>query len=637
MENPPVSFSTTPVNTSVSPALLLTVNRRFGLRLTSWLLGYGLLFCAWGVYNAWPVELWVSLAWFFLNLALASWLYRACRFGLETPERVSEWEALISFLLLAIGVASGLLLLMALGWVSVGVIYLQPTRPKVSWEDWFKLPVLFLFSLPFWLDLTGGRYDWTALVSGDSGGDLPRLGTDSGWLRYLLTLQLCLMVLIAAVRGAVFWLCLPLLLLWLAISKTIITLWLGDAHPELAEWLWWQLEILGVIGLAWLGHKRSKSPLPAWLQSIFASGLSRERSYSLLLASLVIMLQQNAMVEGCLAESPRHLALLEAILLGLVLFWLRYRGAAGAVHGDSRSLLAFSLGVLLAGEWMDVNALRQLALGGWLVCLASWRRAWSLGSLSLALATWLMVLPSATLWLTPAGIPAPKAEFVRPVLFWLGLAAFVLVSFRRRYYPEVPSVSDTIWQPTRRLAQILLGLLLLFQTMSAFWREPSGSLPDRPSISANLVVESETPVRALNRNMADSRQWRLQWQNQPVTWMVARPINIPSKLEAPERALRAVGWQVVQRRIVAHPHGQAVALQLKRREQRGSALYWFEQGESAFVHYLRARNILWSGWNLSRRDLRRVMLLSETVPDPAPLRALVQTTGQGTPHSGMTD
>jgi len=61
---PACLFLNHPCEHSVSPALLLTVNRRFGLRLTSWLLGYGLLFCAWGVYNAWPVELWVSLAGF---------------------------------------------------------------------------------------------------------------------------------------------------------------------------------------------------------------------------------------------------------------------------------------------------------------------------------------------------------------------------------------------------------------------------------------------------------------------------------------------------------------------------------------------------------------------------------------------
>lgn len=257
--------------------------------------------------------------------------------------------------------------------------------------------------------------------------------------------------------------------------------------------------------------------------------------------------------------------------------------------------------------------------------------------MALALATWLMVLPSATQWLTSAGFPAAKAELIRPVLFWLGLAAFVLVSFRHRYYPEAVPVSDAAWKPTRRLVQIFLGLLLLFQTISAFWREASGSLPDRPSIAADIVVESETPIQALNRNMADSRQWRLQWQNQPVIWTVARPVFSPSRLEAPERALRAVGWQVVQRRIVAHPRGQAVVLQLKRREQRGSAMYWFEQGESAFVHYLRARSVLWSGWNLSRRDLRRVMLLSETVPDPAPLRALVQTARRGVPRPDVRE
>lgn len=636
MENPAVHFAKTLVNPPVSPALLLTVKQRFGLRVVSWLLGYGLLFCVWGVYNAWPVELWVSLACFFLNVALAGWLYRTCHFGLETPERVSEWEALISFLLLAIGVASGLLLLMALGWISVGAVYLRPAKPNISWEEWFKLPFLFLFSLPFWLDLIGSRYDWVALLSDNPGEVLPRLGANLGWLHWLLIIQLSLMIMMAAVRGVVFWLSLPCLLFWLAINQ-VLARWLAETHPNLAELLRWHLEILGVIGLAWLGHKRSKSPLPAWLQSIFTSGLSRERSYSLLLASVVIMLQQSALVEGYLADSPRRLALLEAILLGLAWLWLRYRGAAGAVHGYSLSLLAFSLGILLAAEWTDVNALRHLALGGLLICLASWRRAWPLRSLALALATWLMVLPSATQWLTSAGFPAAKAELIRPVLFWLGLAAFVLVSFRHRYYPEAVPVSDAAWKPTRRLVQIFLGLLLLFQTISAFWREASGSLPDRPSIAADIVVESETPIQALNRNMADSRQWRLQWQNQPVTWTVARPVFSPSRLEAPERALRAVGWQVVQRRIVAHPRGQAVVLQLKRREQRGSAMYWFEQGESAFVHYLRARSVLWSGWNLSRRDLRRVMLLSETVPDPAPLRALVQTARRGAPRPDVKD
>jgi len=203
-------------------------------------------------------------------------------------------------------------------------------------------------------------------------------------------------------------------------------------------------------------------------------------------------------------------------------------------------------------------------------------------------------------------------------LIWLIASLIVFGVVASRVPRQLPpkSLTDTDWQPVKRFAFIMLCLLVGFQAISAFW-------PEAQAFETARVTErkmSSHPAgndSPLSREpMAFVQRWPLRWAGCTGELVVGWPDGEPVRLHAPELSLAVDGWRVAHRRLVPHSNGQAVSLTLTRGKQIRSAVYWFQSSDRAFTDYLRARHILWSGWNLNRRDVRLVIAWSdEAQPD----------------------
>jgi hypothetical protein len=124
---------------------------------------------------------------------------------------------------------------------------------------------------------------------------------------------------------------------------------------------------------------------------------------------------------------------------------------------------------------------------------------------------------------------------------------------------------------------------------------------------------------------ARARRVSFNLNNRMADLFIAQPFAEPVNLQSPELTLKRAGWRVLRRKLTGQPRGQVVELALERNGQAGSALCWFQWGDQAFAHYLRARNILWSGWNLNRRDLFVVILVGDNVAQPDDLLQFAAT------------
>ncbi|MBU6399958.1 MAG: hypothetical protein KGS61_06550 [Verrucomicrobia bacterium] len=592
----------------------------FRLRLSIWLSGYLILVLTWGRYNAWPAALVVCLVFFPLNLALAGWLYQQNRIRFEAAPQISEWDALIGFLILAIGVASGLVLVLAVGWVGVGAVFLRPTTPETAWGEWIKLPVLFLFSFPLGLDLAGSRHHWLQYFNVAGPQRWTTVPAALPALEFQVAIWLGLYALLFWLSGAACWISLlawPVLLLAgsQALQHLVPQRLALENAPLIAAGTL-GLNFLTVTGLIVVGRRWSAAhpgPSGRWLA---VADWARIRSRAPWVVALVIVLQQSPLAEGWLAgQETRFDAAGGLVWLG-VLLWFRWRERGGPVHLNTRLLLAWSLFVLLAAEWTDWEPLRNLSLGLMLLGLCSWRRDWGRSLIVAALFTWLMAVPAGPSVLTHLGLSGPETAMGRSLLFCLGLVVTVALSRRRRPTVWVESLDNRGWQPVKRFGFILLCLLSAFQLASAYWRERADSGEPRIHLASGTARAATTRAITMSGIAPHARRVRVRWQGHDLDLTVGKPVDIPARLTSPELLFETSGWQIRRRRLLALPRGQVVALELSRGDQTGCALWWFENGRHVFVDYLRARRILWSGWNLTHRDLRVVLLQAPTLADP---------------------
>jgi hypothetical protein len=289
----------------------------------------------------------------------------------------------------------------------------------------------------------------------------------------------------------------------------------------------------------------------------------------------------------------------------------------------SRISLAAALFVLLAAEWTDLDPLRHVSFGLLLIGLLSWRRTWPWYIFPSAFFVWVMTLPATFEILVNMGLRDTTALAWRLIGFFLGMVILIAAVVRYRPQPALGTYDNYGWQPIKRLAFTLLALVLVFQTASSFWPESTGK------ISADIFREDGRLVSVPKSNRPDGvtevRYWRSTREGEDFNLLIARPTNVPFELHAPELILKGWGWRIVKRRLIQHATGQAVELQLRRGDQHGTALYWFEHGDRAFTNFLRGRQILWSGWNLMRRDLRLIMLYSEKEQDPKHLTRFAES------------
>jgi hypothetical protein len=602
-----------------------SVEGRFFAHLVLWIIVYATLVVAWGVYNSWPSEIWSAMAFCLLGLALSCHLYVANSFGLDTVMDTSEWELLIAFLLLSVGVASGLLLLMALGWTTLGVTWMRPAREGVDWREWAKMPLVFLGGLPLWLDLAGSRHDWFSYFEGTgSSADLPE---SLALLRLHVLGPLSVLILAYWLKGRVFWLSLilvpVLLLLRHQLSQCLPERWRYSATiSESFAWLFVPTVLFGYVFAA-RALKRPSRVLPVRVD--FLGLWIRRQSHIPWLAALVILLQQSSLIEGWLAGEPLRFDLTGGLILAGLLAWLRWRGPVTGLDDRSRIMTVLSLGILLAAEWMDLNPLRHVSLGLLVVTLFSWRRVWSWAVMVTAAVMWITLLPSVEhILILLVGDPN-MAEHLRRAAQLVALAALGVAFYQMRHMPPPRQHDNAAWQPPKRFAFIAFVLLLAFQTLSAFWPESMagyGSLSFEPPDDGSLM-RLRSPVKI--EGMSEIHHWRTIRPAQPMELIVARPSRSSHKLSAPETIIKSWEWNVVARRLIPIEHGQAAELRLERRGQSGIALYWFDHAGNRFTNYLRGRRVLWSGWNLAKRDLRLILLISGAKVAPEQLVAFAHS------------
>lgn len=584
----------------------LTSGELFLVRILLWLAAYVLMFFIWGLRNAWPLELWSSVFLLPASLVFALQHCRGNEFGLRVRRSIHSWDFMIACLLMAIGIASGILLLMAFGWVSLGAVILRPEAEDFDWVEWFKLPLVFFVTIPVWVDLAGSRHDWLAMLATPAEIEA---GKEWVFVRLHVVLLASLYLLGSLLRGGLFWRSLVVLPLLFWVSPAVTHYAAGgdvwDLPAMVAAWGFVPLSVMVLaFGLRWLrgnAPRRSAGVITEMIRR------TQGQSHSLYLIGVVVGLQQYSLVEGWLAgsESP-GIILCQFAWLGAMLL-LRLRSTVWEVDLRSRVALALSLFVLLAAEWTDVNALRHASLGLLMVGAFSWRRVWSWLIYLAALVAWGSLQPGFRIMLQETGVSLETAEYVAYMLFLFNWLFLLLACFQKPHPVRKLRESPQGWLPAMRFALILLLLFAAFQTLASFW-------PDVFDQNTNWRIEPEDMVldAHLIRSPGFKRieRWHSLEDNPPIDLYLAWPGDRPCELNAPERILKNLGWEIQDRKLIGHPLGQAVELRIERDHEKGSVIYWWLHRTQAFANYLRGRRILWSGWHLAHRDFRLIILVS---------------------------
>lgn len=586
---------------------------RFGFHLVLLAALYAAIVVAWGHRNAWPDDLLACVLATPVSFLVCQRILADIGCGLGTDVRGGQPEQLIAALVLAVGVASGQMLLMSGGLVCLGIGWLRPSKPDVDWAEWLKAPFLLLGILPIWLDLDGGRIAIAPILDDPLANPTYRLPlglalTQAHVLTYAGLIALALML-----RGRDFWLALPLLPAFMA-AITLIPRFVPEwaSLPPLARL--WSPWVAGAALIALLDrfarHFRAKrSPLPR------ASTIRRwfaERRHPPWIAVLVVGIAQAGPLQSprsTLIDLPSLGGL--ALLFGLLLI-LRVRTVRGPIHSRSTAAVAGALALTLLGEFTATDSLRRIALGLVILGLLSWHCFWNLRILFaalIALAALLGPSPDTTL----PGLPPGLFDTVR--LAVAGVAILALARFITLPLPPAGAAGydDVGWVPAKRFALVLMGLMLLFQLASAFWpdheMEVPGLAPAPATAMATAAESAETadPLLA-TRSPVDG-----------VDLFVTHPRHIPHLVESPSAAFQRRGWQVSAVRRIPHPRGEAGGAVATRQSARVGLLWWFEHDGRAFANHRYARRILWSSWHLANRDLRLVTLQSSVLADPLQL------------------
>ncbi len=585
----------------------------FGLHLVAWFLFYLTVVIAWGQRNSWPAELLICVLSVPLTTLVASTLFKMDGFGFAIEPENSQQEQLIAALVLSVGLASGQVLLMAIGLVGLGIAWFRPAAPRVDWAEWLKIPLLFLTTLPFWLDFEGSRLPLAGLFDDPTANPvfsfpLALSTTQARFLGYCGLLAMALFL-----RGRAFWLALPCLPVFLVVV-TGIPKWVPEWREQdpvfRAAFPW----LLGIAFLT-LGVQLVKPAENASRAFVPGETLRRwfeQRRYPPWVAVLVVAVTQALPFETVRFSLSEVLGLLGLGGLSLVLFRLRLRTPRGPIHSRSVAMVAGGLALTLGAEFATNESLRHVALAFVIIGLVSWHCFWPLRIFVVA------GLAGIALLMAPGPLPTGvwNSQALTGIRLLAGFSCLgALLWLTRRPLPRAGAkgYSEDGWVPPKRFALILLGLMMLFQTASAFWPEHEIDL-------SGIATAHEELEDSPDILMGGEPGWsRLPSPKGPVQMMIAYPRKNPYLLQSPERTLRRGGWQVVERVRAAHPWGEAMTVKLEREGRTATAMWWFELGESAFSNHLYARRVLWSGWHLADRRLRLVRLESTAIDEPEDL------------------
>ncbi|MBL9135429.1 MAG: hypothetical protein JNK85_06155 [Verrucomicrobiales bacterium] len=593
----------------------------FWLHAVAWFLFYLTVVIAWGQRNSWPSALLLCVFSLPMTTLVASTIFKVREFTFAIEPARSQQEQLIAALILAVGLASGQLLLMALGLLCLGIAWMRPAQPGVDWAEWFKIPVIYLTALPFWLDFEGSRIALAGLFDDPIANPVFNLPlalstTQAHVLGYCSIMGMALFL-----HGRAFWIALPALPLFLigvCLLPRLIPGWvtLPSLARAAAPWL------LACLLLALIS--RTARRLEDASRSIFTGQTLKRwfegRRYPPWLALLVVSIMQALPLETVRFASQELIAIAGLALVMGLLLGLRSRTPRGPIHSRSVAMVAGGLALTLLAEFATTDQLRHMSLALALIGLLSWHCFWPLRifAVSSLACTLLLVAPerSATGPLGPDAILA-----IRTIGAFGLLITLAWMIQRPLPLPGSHGYADHGWIPPKRFALILLTLMMLFQTAAAFWPDHEMGLPDQPSVSqadnepADLLTSGQTG-------------WlRVPSPKGPVQITIAFPRKNPYLLESPERTLQRHGWTVLERVRAAHPQGEATVLKLERDGARATAMWWFELGDRAFANHLYARRVLWSGWHLADRRLRLIRLESTAIHESSELIAIAQREG----------
>lgn len=603
----------------------------FWLHLLSWFPFHLTVVLAWGQRNSWPDELLLCLLALPIS-ALVIWdLYQSQRFSLAIEPERGQQEQLIAALVLAVGLASGQLLLMSAGLVCLAVGWLRPSGPGVDWTEWLKAPLLLLGALPFWLDFEAGRHPFTSLLDDPICNPLFRLPLALKVSQALLLTYGGLVAMVVLLHGRIFWLALPVLpgfVLAVSALPRLVPAW--NQLPRLARfWLPW---IAGGLLLALLGRlanrlERSGRPLSTgqtlrrWFE---------ERRYPPWLAILVVAVVQALPFRGLRIETEPLLELAGLAVLALLLGAYRLRTPKGPIHSRSVAMVAGALTLTLLAEFAVSDPIRHLALGFVIIGLLSWHCFWPLRIFVTAGATVLVLFS-----LTPEAFPGlpvdprfAQLRFGTALLLLAAVGWFVTLPLPK---PGASGYSEDGWIPSKRFALILVGLMMLFQTASAFWPEHTMPLAPPPRLATDTILPAPAhpsdpedaaaePAEPVEPDPSDepakdtvgaTPRLRLRYLDESIDVAVIQLRRNPYQVEAPERTFERLGWNVRDSARHPHPNGEAGFLRIAREGRTISILWWFELGDRAFANPLFARRILWSSWHLANRHLRLIRLETE--------------------------
>jgi hypothetical protein len=564
----------------------------------AWLAFYATVVIAWGERNSWPPELRFCVLSLPLNVWVIGSILRRAGLQLAIEVEKNQQEQLIAALVLAAGLASGQVFLMSLGLVSLGMAWFRPAGPAVAWGEWLKVPLILLAALPFWLDFISPWLDLTASFedpAADSRQVLPiaRTITHVQVLAYAGWVTMALLL-----RGRVFWFTLPLLPAALVIAAALSRL-AGTGRfsmtPFASPWVLGALAVGGVfVALSPAVHPRLNSArvLREWF---------KERRYPPWLAVAAVAMMYMRPLEPARFDPGEILGLAGMAVLAGILLGLRLRTPKGPVHSRSVAMVAAGLTLALAGEFTTHEPLRHLALALVTMGLASWHCFWPLRIVLVAIAASLCLL------LMPERFPLRLWDpslllAVRLSVGFVLLGCLAWLTLKPLPCPGQHGYSDEGWTAPRRFALILLALMMLFQTASAFWPEHE-FFPDSPmGAGASNALATENSSHFVRSTMTH--------RSGPIHISITHPHQDPYLLESPERPLRRRGWRVVEAERVFHPQGEAKVMTLERSGELLATMWWFDWGNRAFVDHQFARRILWSGWHLADRHLRLVHLES---------------------------
>lgn len=588
-------------------------------RLSKWIAMGIVLYVLWGKTNGWPRELTFTALLLPLALLFSQRHYLEHHFARSIPSDIPVWDFMVSCLLLTTGVASGKLTLISIGWVAMGIVFLKPTRVDLNWAEWFKIPVLWIFLFPIWLDFRNSSLNITTFMLGNPlANPIDRSDLSWAYTRFHFGILTSIIVLAGGLRGSLFWKSLPVIPLvsfgysWLQNRIPAIHIGFGPIQSFLS----WLLVPGTVLVLVYFINRYSQKigllrigPTTEFIRRNRFSAFSLWLSFAVIAMQQYNLIKDNYFIEGTLPLNHAAVAIWLSCLL-----WLRYKTTESNVDSRTRILLALALVFLITGEWTDINFLRHISLGMGVVTMISWKRVWPTGLILSILVTWTMIIPAGQSVTTEA----INYGFGNPIILTLTILGNLIVlsifSLKKNDDLRILNSGDYEWLPSMRFSFLVLILLVSFQLLSSF---TISNLPPSPNFDP-VVLKDVAPMESPDVKLPGLEGVQFlaisPQSGSKAMLMVGEPIRSPSELPSPLLLLDLLGWDTHHQRLnTINSYGTVMTVEMTSREtgKRAIAAFWWESNNRIFCSQEKAQRILWSSWYYAERNLALYILIKE--------------------------